>query len=64
MGDYNHHKDANKEKSIPFDEHFSNPGHNFAEHARFTIIESLIKHVNTETDHKRCKERKITGLHD
>ena len=55
---YNHRKDANKEKTIPFDEHFSNPGHNFTEHVNmFTIIESLIKHVKTETGCKRLKER-------
>ena len=54
---YNHRKDAHKEKSLQFDEHFKQPGHNFTEHAKFTITEALTKHVKTETDHKRLKER-------
>ena len=54
---YNHRKDAKKEKSIPYDEHFRKPGHNFAEHARFIIIEALTKPVNTEADRKRLKEQ-------
>ena len=54
---YNHRKDAKKEKSIPFDEHFRLPGHDFTKHARFIIIEALDKHVNTAIDRKILEER-------
>ena len=37
----NHRKDANKEKSIPFDEHFRCANHNFTKHARFILIEQI-----------------------
>ena len=49
-------KYANKEKSIPFDEHFRKPGHNFTEHAKFVIIEALTTSVNAEADRKTLKE--------
>ena len=54
---YNHRKDAKKEKSIPFDEHFRLPGHNFTEHAKFIIIETLENQVNTAIDRKILEER-------
>lgn len=54
---YNHRKDAKKPKSIPFDEHFSLPGHNFTKHARFIIIEALEKQVNTAIDRKILEDR-------
>ena len=37
----NRRKDAKKNKSIPFDEHFQLPNHNFNEHARFILIEQI-----------------------
>ena len=54
---YNHRKDAKKMKSIPYDEHFHQPGHDFTAHARFTIIESLAKMVNTNIDRKVLEEK-------
>ena len=54
---YNHRKDAKKVKSIPFDEHINQPGHNFTEHARFIIIEALENRVNTLVDRKILEER-------
>ena len=54
---YNHRKDAKKEKSIPFDEHFNLPGHDFDQHARFIIIEALENQVDTATDRKILEER-------
>ena len=37
----NHRNDAKKSKSIPFDEHFQLPNHNFTDHARFILIEQI-----------------------
>ena len=54
---YNHRKDAKKVKSIPFDEHFQLPGHDFTKHAKFIIIEALENHVNTAMDRKVLEER-------
>ena len=63
---YNHRKDAKKTKSIPFDEHFLKPGHDFTKHARFVIIETLTKRINTETDRKTLEAREdywVSRLH-
>ena len=54
---YNHRKDAKRTKSIPYDEHFHQPNHNFGNHARFIIIESLENQVNTTIDRRRLEER-------
>ena len=54
---YNHRKDAKKTKSIPYDEHFLKSGHDFSKHARFIIIETLTKLVNTEIDRKTLEQR-------
>ena len=54
---YNHRKDAKKTKSIPYDEHFRLPGHDFNKHARFIIIEALDRTTDTLTDRKILKER-------
>jgi hypothetical protein len=54
---YTHRADAKKETSIPFDEHFSKPGHNFTDHARFIIIEKLTRPIDTETDRKTLQDR-------
>ena len=54
---YNHRKDAKKVKSIPFDEHFRLPGHDFSNHARFIIIEALNRTTDKVTDRKILKER-------
>ena len=37
----NHRSDFKKQDSIPVDQHFSTPGHNFTTHARITLIEKL-----------------------
>ena len=37
----NHRSDSKKQDSIPVDQHFSTPGHNFTTHARITLIEKL-----------------------
>ena len=37
----NHRQDAHKLQSIPFDQHFQLPGHNFTKHARFILIEQI-----------------------
>ena len=54
---YNHRKDAKKTKSIPYDEHFHQPNHNFGDHARFIIIETLENQVNTTVDRRRLEEQ-------
>ena len=54
---YNHRKDAKKTKSIPYDEHFHQPNHNFSDHARFIIIETLENQVNTTVDRRRLEEQ-------
>ena len=54
---YNHRKDAKKTKSIPYDEHFRIPGHDFSNHAKFIIIEELDKITDTITDRKILIER-------
>ena len=50
-------KTQKRTKSIPYDEHFHQPNHNFDNHARFIIIESLENQVNTTIDRKRLEER-------
>ena len=37
----NHRSDCKKQDSIPVDQHFPTPGHNFTAHARITLIEKL-----------------------
>ena len=54
---YNHRKDARKHKSIPYDEHFRLPGHDFEKHARFTIIETLNNPMDKMTSRKTLQER-------
>ena len=46
-----------KTKSIPYDEHFQKPGHDFTKLARFIIIEALTKCTNTTVDRKTLEER-------
>ena len=38
---YGHRSDSKKADAIEFDQHFQLPGHNFSEHARFTLIEKM-----------------------
>ena len=38
---YGHRSDSKKADAIEFDQHFQLPGHNFTEHARFTLIEKM-----------------------
>ena len=38
-----HRYDAKKPDSIPADKHFLTPGHNFNEHAKFTLIETVTR---------------------
>ena len=38
---YNHRKDTKKTDSIPFDQHFRLPNHDFTQHARFILIEQV-----------------------
>ena len=54
---YNHRKDAKKRKSIPYDEHFQLPNHDFGIHAKFIIIETLKNLTNTRSDRQRLEER-------
>ena len=54
---YNHRKDAKKTKSIPFDEHFQLPNHDFSTHAKFVIIETLKNKTDTRSDRQILEER-------
>ena len=54
---YDHRKDAKKTKSIPYDERFSQPNHNFSNHAKFIIIDSLENQVNTSVDRRRIEDQ-------
>ena len=54
---YNHRKDAKKAKSIPYDEHFRLPDHEFDKHARFIIIETLKSPMDKMTARKTLQER-------
>ena len=53
----NHRLDAKKPTSIPFDEHFLLPGHDFTKHARFIIIEQLKVHKDKLVNRRILKER-------
>ena len=48
----NHRKDANGKnpKAIPASIHFTQPGHNFNKHAKFTLIEQINNTNNTDID--------------
>ena len=53
----NHRTDAKKQSSIPFDEHFNQPNHDFTQHARFIIIEKLKDTGNKDDNRRILKER-------
>ena len=50
-----HRSDVTKPKGGAFDHHFALPGHNFNEHARFTLIEQ-VKNPGNKAENRRLLE--------
>ena len=57
---YNHRKDSKRTDSIPFDQHFQLPNHDFTKHARFTLIEQ----VNTRSLNGKSLTKLIEARED